>query len=166
MGFSLFLSLYFVVELLLTCPSLYVTVNEGNLSEPFEFKHIISKIFIEINVSWVTIYRRMSDGDWAYGPLMKAFASAVLWRGTVRLLARLLAQQTRSFTHLCVKRLTVFFPVSAGVVSKKQNKQRKHRWPLAMKLKWGSKTHLQLPIIATGAAKDNEMKIFKIRTLH
>ncbi len=33
------------------------------------------------------------------------------------------------------------------------------RWNL--KLKWGLKTHLQLPIIAVGAVKDNEMKIFR-----
>ncbi len=35
-----------------------------------------------------------------------------------------------------------------------------------MKLwKWDPKTHLQLPIIAIGAVKDNKMKIFDIITL-
>ncbi len=36
---------------------------------------------------------------------------------------------------------------------------------LKLKVKWGPETHLQLPIIAIGAAKDNEMKIFEIMTL-
>ncbi len=36
---------------------------------------------------------------------------------------------------------------------------------LELELKWGPKTHLQLPIIAIGAAKDNEMKIFQIITV-
>ncbi len=34
-----------------------------------------------------------------------------------------------------------------------------------MKLKRGPKTHLHLQIIAIGAVKDNEMKIFEITTL-
>ncbi len=34
-----------------------------------------------------------------------------------------------------------------------------------LKLKWGPKTHPQLPIIAISAAKDNEMKIFEIINL-
>ncbi len=64
---------------------------------------------------------------------------------------RLLMQQTRSSTHLCVWSGILFF---SG------------RWLQMMKLgKWGSKTHLQLLIIAIGAAKDNEMKIFEIVTL-
>ncbi len=36
---------------------------------------------------------------------------------------------------------------------------------MKLKLKWGPKTHLQLPIIAIGAEKNNNMKIFKIITL-
>ncbi len=36
---------------------------------------------------------------------------------------------------------------------------------LKLKLKWGPKTHLQSPIIAIGAAKENETKIFGIITL-
>ncbi len=35
---------------------------------------------------------------------------------------------------------------------------------LKLKLKWGPKTHLQLPIIVIGAAKNYEMKIFEIIT--
>ncbi len=38
-----------------------------------------------------------------------------------------------------------------------------HLWHL--KLKWGPKTHLQLPLITIGAVKDNEMIIFEIITL-
>ncbi len=37
------------------------------------------------------------------------------------------------------------------------------RWNLKLKLKWGPKTHLQLPLIAIGI--DNEMKISEIITL-
>ncbi len=71
----------------------------------------------------VTIYCQMMqhNGDWAYGPLMKALVFAVLrpgfwhrlswknhkWR-TVRLLTRLLTTPTRFPTHLCVRRHTVF----------------------------------------------------------
>ncbi len=59
-----------------------------------------------------------------------------------------------------------FFPVSARVASKRLlwlNKQRKGRRPLTMKLE-GPKTHLHLPIIAIGAVKESEMKIFEIIT--
>ncbi len=31
---------------------------------------------------------------------------------------------------------------------------------MKLKLKWGPKTHLQLPLIATAAVEDSKMKIF------
>ncbi len=62
----------------------------------------------------------------------------------------------------CVWSGVLVFPVSASVASKQLlwlKKQRKGRWPKTMKLgKWGPKTHLQLLIIAIGAAKDNKIK--------
>ncbi len=113
------------------------------------------------------------NGDWAYGPLMKALALAVLrtgcrqrlsWKNhkqcTVRLLTRLLSQQTRSSSHLCVNGV-LFFPVSASVVSKRllwPNKWGKNWWLQTMKVETPAIT------IAIGAAKDNEKKIFEIIT--
>ncbi len=101
-------------------------------------------------------------GDWAYGPLMKALAFAVLWPGcqqrlswknqkrrTVSLLTRLLMQQTCSSTHLCVKRRAVFL------------------WSLlALRVNsYYGRTNGEKIDERWGAAKDNEIKIFKIITL-
>ncbi len=38
-------------------------------------------------------------------------------------------------------------------------------WSLKLKLKWGPKTCMQLPLITIGATKDNKMKIFGITVL-
>ncbi len=56
-------------------------------------KDIISKIFIKINVCLVTTYHLSHKNH---------------KRRRLRLLTRLLTQQTLSSTHLCVKRRTVF----------------------------------------------------------
>ncbi len=85
---------------------------------------------------------------------------------------RPLTQQTRSSTHLSVKRRAVFFrsllAFRVNGYYGRTNKEKVNdyrRWNLKLKLKRGPKTHLQLPIITIGAAKDNKMKIFQIITL-
>ncbi len=84
---------------------------------------------------------------------------------------RLSRKNHKRCTVTCVWSGVLFFPVSVRVVSKRllwrTNKEEidYRRWNLKLKLKWGPKTHLQLPIIATAAVKDNRMKIFETVSL-
>ncbi len=70
------------------------------------------------------------------------------------------AQQTRSSTHLCVKRCAV--TVSASIETKQllwPNKQRKDD-----ETEVRSKNILEITAYAIGAVKENQMKIFEITT--
>ncbi len=78
---------------------------------------------------------------------------------SVWLLTRLVLQLTWVWSGV------LFFPVSVSGYYGRTNKEKMEDyrwWNLKLKLNWGPKTYLQLQLIAIGAAKDNEMKIFKI----
>ncbi len=125
------------------------------------------------------------SGDWACGPLMKALAFAVLWPGCWWRLSRKKLQAAHSLAFnktfnatdslfnspVCEAVYCIFWSLLALWVNGYYGRTNKEkiddyrRWNLKLKLKWGPKTHLQLPIITIGAVKENEMKIFKILTL-
>ncbi len=111
------------------------------------------------------------NGDWAYGPLMKAFAvlrPGCLWslsrqnhkRRTVRLLTSVLTRQTRSSTRLCVKQRVVFSSLcrrcESTVTTAEQTKKRSMTTNLGSEVQ---KHTVQLSIIAIGAVKDKKQLI-------
>ncbi len=118
------------------------------------------------------------NGDWAYGPLIKACSICSI---TTRVSAATFPKKSQVshssalnkafnatdslFNSSVCRAVYCFFLVSASIVSKqllwRTNKEKIDdcgQWNLKLKLKWGSKTHPQLQIIAIAAAKDDKIK--------